>query len=62
MHMHHTGSVQKVVHVEHGVSEEAVQREVPPLGEPEVKEPDGDLLKFQDHRLPTFWKASPRAL
>jgi hypothetical protein len=46
MHMHHTGSVQKAVHVEHGVPEEVVQREVPPLGEPEVEEQDGDLLKF----------------
>jgi hypothetical protein len=62
MHMHHTGSVQKAVHVEHGVFEEAVQQEVPPLGEPEVEEPDVDLLKFRDHRLPTFWKASPGAL
>jgi hypothetical protein len=49
MHMHHTGSVQKAVHVEHGVPEEAMQREVPPLGELEVEESDGDLLKFLDH-------------
>jgi hypothetical protein len=62
MHMHHIGSVQKAVHVEHGVSEEAVQREVPPLGELEVEEPDSDLLKCRDHRMSTFWKASPGAL
>jgi hypothetical protein len=53
-HMHHTGSVQKAVRGEHGVPEEAVQREVPPLGEPEVKESDDDLLKCRDHRLSTF--------
>jgi hypothetical protein len=57
--MHHTGSVQKAVHVEHGVPEEAVQQEVPPLGELEVEEPDGDLLKCRDHRLSTFWKQAP---
>jgi hypothetical protein len=62
MHMHHTGSVQKAVRVEHGVPEEAVQREVPPLGEPEVEELVGDLLKCRDHRLSTFWMASLRAL
>jgi hypothetical protein len=53
-HMHHTRSMQKAVHVEHGVPEEAVQREVPPLGEPEVEKPDDDLLKCRDHRLSTF--------
>jgi hypothetical protein len=60
--MHHTRSVQKAVRVEHGVLEEAVQREVPPLGEQEVMEPGDDLLEYQDHRPSTFWKASLGAL
>jgi hypothetical protein len=58
-HMHRTGSVQKAIHVEHGVPEEAVQREVPPLGEPKVMEPGGDLLKCRDHRLSTFERQAP---